>query len=124
MIVFAITIQMTTRSSHHRCSVRKGVLRNFAKFKGKHLCQVLFYNKVAGPEPATLLKKRLWHKCFPMNFAKFLRIPFHRTPLNDCFSTIQHFRAENPSKLLNGLQQHKVVTFHWSRISHSLVKLF
>ena len=25
---------------------------------------------------ATLLKKRLWHRCFPMNFAKFLRTPF------------------------------------------------
>ena len=24
----------------------------------------------------TLLKKRLWHKCFPVNFAKFLRTPF------------------------------------------------
>ena len=59
MIAFAITIQMTTRSSHQRCSVRKGVLRNFAKFTGKHLCQVLFYNEVPDlqPEPATLLKK-------------------------------------------------------------------
>ena len=36
------------RSSHQRCSVRKGVPRNFAKFTGKHLCQDLFYNKVAG----------------------------------------------------------------------------
>ena len=26
----------------------KGVLRNFAKFAGKHLCQRLFFNKVAG----------------------------------------------------------------------------
>ena len=26
--------------------------------------------------PATLLKKRLWHRCFPVNFAKFLRTPF------------------------------------------------
>ena len=25
---------------------------------------------------ATLLKKRLWHKCFSMSFAKFLRAPF------------------------------------------------
>ena len=24
----------------------------------------------------TLLKKRLWHRCFPVNFAKFLRTPF------------------------------------------------
>ena len=23
--------------------------------------------------PATLLKKRLWHRCFPVNFVKFLR---------------------------------------------------
>ena len=27
-------------------------------------------------QPATLLKKRFWHRCFPVNFAKFLRTPF------------------------------------------------
>ena len=27
-------------------------------------------------EPATLLKKRLWNRCFPVNFVKFLRTPF------------------------------------------------
>ena len=26
--------------------------------------------------PATLLIKRVWHRCFPVNFAKFLRTPF------------------------------------------------
>ena len=26
--------------------------------------------------PATLLKKRLWHRCFPVNIAKYLRTPF------------------------------------------------
>ena len=26
--------------------------------------------------PATLLRKRLWHKCFPVNFVKFLRRSF------------------------------------------------
>ena len=26
--------------------------------------------------PATLLKKRLWHRCFPVNFAEFLRTTF------------------------------------------------
>ena len=56
--------------------MQKGVLRNFTKFTGKHLCQSLFFNKVAGPRSATLLKKRLWHRCFPMNLAKFLRTPF------------------------------------------------
>ena len=36
------------RSSHRRCSLDKGVLKHFAKFTGKHLCQSLFLNKVAG----------------------------------------------------------------------------
>ena len=64
------------RSSHRRCSVKKGVLRNVAKFTGRHLCQSLFFNKVASLRPATLLKKRPWHMCFPVNFAKFLRTYF------------------------------------------------
>ena len=29
------------KSSHQRCSVRKDILSDFAKFKGKHLCQSL-----------------------------------------------------------------------------------
>ena len=53
----------------------KGVLRNLTKFTGKQLYQRLFFNKVADLRPATLLKKRLWHRCFPVNFVKFLRTP-------------------------------------------------
>ena len=45
------------RSSHQRCFVKKGVLRNVTKFTGKHLCQSLFFNKVAGLSSTTLLKK-------------------------------------------------------------------
>ena len=30
----------------------------------------------ASLRPATLLKKGLWHRCFPVNFVKFLRTPF------------------------------------------------
>ena len=55
---------------------KKGVLRNFRKLTGKHLCQGLFFNKVVGLRPATLLKKRLWQKCFSVNCVKFLRTLF------------------------------------------------
>ena len=68
------------RSSHQRCSMKKVVIKNFAKFTGKHLFQGLIFNKVAGLRSATLLKKRLWHRCFPVNYEKFLR-----TPPDDCF---------------------------------------
>ena len=39
--------------------VNKGILKNFAKFTGKHLCQGLFFNKVAGPRTD---KVRLWQE--------------------------------------------------------------
>ena len=52
------------RGSRSEVFRKKGVLRSFTKFTGRYL------------RPATLLKKRLWHRCFPVNFAKFLRTPF------------------------------------------------
>ena len=58
-----------------RGALWKSVLRNFTKFTGKHLCQSISLSKVVGLRSATLLKKRLWHRFFPVNFAKFLRIP-------------------------------------------------
>ena len=56
--------------------MKKGILENFAEFTGKHLCQSLFFNIVVSLSPVTLFKKRLWHRCFPVNFAKFSRSPF------------------------------------------------
>ena len=54
-----------------RLSSHLGVLRNFAKFTRNHLyqrLQRLFVNKVSGLMPAALLKERLWHRCYLMNF--------------------------------------------------------
>ena len=65
------------RSSRPELFCKKGVLRKFTEFAGKYLCQSLFFNKFAGLKPATLLKMRLWRRCFPVNCLKFLRIPFY-----------------------------------------------
>ena len=61
------------RSSRPEVFCINGVLRNFGKFTGK---------------PVTLLKKRLSHRCFPVNFAKFLRIPFLQNTSGGCFCKI------------------------------------
>ena len=45
----------------------KSVLKNSAKFTGKHLYQSRFFNKVAD---------LLWYKCFPVNLAKNFRTSF------------------------------------------------
>ena len=52
---------------------KKGVFKNFAKFTGKHLCWNLFLKKVPAGS-CSFLKKRLWQRYFPVNFAKFIRI--------------------------------------------------
>ena len=67
------------RSNSRMCSIRTGVLRNFAEFTGTHLCQSFFFNTVAGFRLGSLLKKGLWHRYFSVNFAKFLRTLFYRT---------------------------------------------
>ena len=69
-----------TQKQPTTCSIKKDVLKNFAKFTGKQLCQSLFFKKSCRPEPATFLKKTLWHRCFPENFAKFYEHVFYRTP--------------------------------------------
>ena len=45
------------RSSHRRCSAKKGVLKNFANFKGKHLCWGLLLIKLQSWRTTTLLKR-------------------------------------------------------------------
>ena len=41
-------IEIFVRSSRPEVFYKKDVLRNIAKFIGKHMCQSLFYNKVVG----------------------------------------------------------------------------
>ena len=71
------------RSCRPKVFCKKGVLRNFAKFSGKHLRQSLFFKKDAG-SPASSLIKRLWHKCFSANFTKFF-YEFLQNTSDGCF---------------------------------------
>ena len=55
-----------SRSSRPECFV-KAVFLEISHTR-KHLCQ--------RQRSATLLKKRFWHRCFPVNFAKLLKTLF------------------------------------------------
>ena len=69
------------RSSRPEVFCKKGVLRNFAKFTGKHLCHSLCFNKVVGLL-ATSFKKILWRRCFLVNFCEISKNTFfYRTPM-------------------------------------------
>ena len=65
------------RSSHRRVSVKKGILRNFANFTGKHLCQSLFFNKVAG-RPANVRNSLKVSEVFHLN-SKIIQLLFSRS---------------------------------------------
>ena len=74
---------LIARNSHQRCSRKKGVLKNFTKLTGKHLCQNLFFNKVSGVS--------LQHSgtgVFLWILQKFYEHLFYRTPPDDCFPIV------------------------------------
>ena len=88
-------------------SIKKDALKNFAKFKGKHLCQSLFFNKVADllkisqnsqentcarvffdkkESLSFFLKKESLAQVFSCEFCEiFKNTFFYRTPPGDCF---------------------------------------
>ena len=69
-----------------RNKIFKGVKETFHRIsRPLEILQNSQEDTFSGLSTATLLKKRLWHRCFPVNFAKLLRTPFYRTPLDDCF---------------------------------------
>ena len=56
------------RSRHQRCSLRKGILTNFAKFIGKQLSQSPFFNIVTGLRSESFLKKYTLAQVFSCEF--------------------------------------------------------
>ena len=67
--------------------MKKAALKNFAIFTGKHLCWSLFF-KVADLQARNVIKKRLQHRCFPVNIANDLRTPILK---NICEVLLQVF---------------------------------
>ena len=51
------------------------------------------------------LQKRLWHRCSPVNFAKFLRTLVYKTPPGDCFWNFFNDSHMENCVLLNSVQE-------------------
>ena len=61
-------VMLHHRSSHRRFSIRKKLFLEISQNPQENTC--------ARDSFLTILKKRLWHRCFSVNFAIFLRTPF------------------------------------------------
>ena len=69
------------RSSHPEVFYKKDVLRNFAKFTGKQLCQSSFFNK-GGGLACSFIKKETLVQVFSCKFCEISKNTFYcRTPL-------------------------------------------
>ena len=73
MIMVMCNKQHLKEAVVQRCSVKKVFLEISQNSQENTCARVSFLIKL---QAATLLKKRLWHRCFPVNFVKFLRTPF------------------------------------------------
>ena len=74
LILWVISTMAKFRSSRPEVFCKKGVLKNFAKFTWKYLCQSLFFNKVA--------KKETLSQLFSCKFCRIVKNTFfHRIPL-------------------------------------------
>ena len=108
--------RLLDRSSYPNVFCRKSAFKSSSKFTGK----------TPRLRPATLLKKRLWHRYFPVNFEKFLRTPFlieHLrwlllTGINLCFPRVLTSPSWLPFHgifpILGQLELHKLV---WVKLS-------
>ena len=81
--------------------------------------------------PATLLKKRLWHRCSPVNFAKFLRTRFSQNTsgrllpeifYNHCYMLSWIYFLYFRHKLINKCQDRQCIA-HYSNSNRTYSKL-
>ena len=107
---------------------KKAALKNFAIFTEKHLPSSLFLNKNVGLQSWNFIKKRLQHRFFPANIAKFFRTPVLENiceRLFERFSTwasnitsnmgIEEdiFSKTKQNKTIQNLARSKKLTFSW-----------
>ena len=85
------------------------------------MCQSLFFNKVAGLRPTTLLKIRLWHRCFPMNFTIFLKRPFLTLHFRWLLLEIRHSEAAVRRCSSKQVSVRKILGFIEKRLQHRYI---
>ena len=79
-----VFFKMGVLKSFRDIRVSESFLESFRNIQRKTPVSESLFDKVAGLEAYNLIKRRLLHRCFPVNIAKFLRavfLFFYRTPL-------------------------------------------
>ena len=122
-MAWILLVDFNFKRSHLRCFVKKGVLENFAKFTGKHLCQSLFLIKLQSSGLQRYLKRDSGTGVFLWILWKFLRTPFFRIPPSDCFNNlslhtwIQYVRHTTCKNSRSTAKEASILLLSWSNLS-------
>ena len=73
ILIVSESERINYRSSRLEVFCKKGVLKSFVKFTGKHLCQSLFFHKVAGHN---FIKKETLAQVFSCEFYEISKNSF------------------------------------------------
>ena len=84
-------------------------MRNSVEFTRIYLCRNFFFDKVKRCRSAASLETRLKRRCFPVNFAKFVRTPFlqntnRRLLLIIAVSNVNSFRKKASSQMFDRVE--------------------
>ena len=69
-ILYGKCIFTHSEAATGRCSFKIDALKNFAVFTKKSICVGSLFNKITGLQAYDFIKKRIQHRCFPVNVAK------------------------------------------------------
>ena len=61
------------KSSYRRCSIKKLLLKILQISQENTCVRVSFLKKLQAESCNLILKNRIWHRCFSVNFVRFLR---------------------------------------------------
>ena len=85
-----LKILIPIRNSRPEVFCKQGVFLEISQNSQENTCAIVSFLiklQTSGLKSATSLKKRLWHRCFTVNFAKFLRTLFVTEHLRWLFLT-------------------------------------
>ena len=93
--------------------------RNFHKNHRKTPVSESLFSYSCRLRPATLVKKRLWHSCFPVNFVKFVRTPF----LQNTFErlSLKWISLEKSKKILFPIWRKQSKTFVTPHLENDVI---
>ena len=80
-------------SSHQRGVLRKRMFLEISQNSQENTyARESVFKNASGLKPATLLKKRPWHRCFYVSFEKYLKTPFLKTTSGRLFLEFKSFK--------------------------------